>query len=542
MDCSLKLTGGSVVDGSGGPAFAADVAISGDRIVAIGDLSDVDAARTLDCRGKTVTPGFIDIHSHADWLLIDPQHHNLVEAFVRQGMTTVVGGNCGFSPAPVSDTNLGGIKEASRLIVDAPVTPRWQTMAEFLDAVDEVGPALNLAELLGHGSVRAAVTGSLRPDPPSHDELAQMERLAREALDAGCIGISTGLGYPPGIFAEHDELAAFASWAASAGKLFTSHVKAYSRASGVYQVDPGEQPHNLLAIREIIDAARTGGARLQVSHLIFVGRNTWPTCDDAIAMIEAARREGLDVAFDAFPYTAGNTTASVIFPPELLPHLEQVLASPEQMEPLRAFGDATFERIGFHLRDIQIMHANAEAFDRYDGMFVGEAAEAAGMDIWDFYARLVVESNRNARVLIHKYSGSDDDQRAIETVVAHPLCTVETDTFLTATGHQNPASYGTFPRVLSTYVDRGLLSFEEAVHKMTAASADRIGLGDRGRIAEGAAADVVVLDRNVLADTATFDAPANYPEGIETVIVNGRPVLDGGCYDSEAQAGRVLRN
>jgi len=218
-----------------------------------------------------------------------------------------------------------------------------------------------------------------------------------------------------------------------------------------------------------------------------------------------------------------------------------VLESAEQMATLRAFGEMAFDAIGFNLEDIQIMRANAASFDRYDGRFVGDAAREAGMDVWDFYARMVVESHRNARVLIHKYSGQEGDETALRAVLAHPLCTIETDTFVTRDGHQNPASYGTFPRVLSTYVDLGLFSLEEAVRKMTGAPAERLGWTDRGYVRKGCAADLVVLDGEQLRDTATFAQPAQFPAGIEHVLVNGRHVLDGDRYDARAMAGVVLR-
>jgi N-acyl-D-amino-acid deacylase len=427
------------------------------------------------------------------------------------------------------------------LIVDDEIELRWDTMAGFLDALERTPLALNVAELVGHGAVRSAVMGALEPVPPREDQLAQMERLTRESLDAGCVGVSTGLGYPPGIFSGADELGRVAGWAAAAGKLFTSHLRAYSRVSPVYHTDPGALAHNLAAIEEILGIAESGGARLQISHLIFVGRETWATCERALARIERARADGLDVAFDAFPYTAGNTTASVLFPPEMLPHLESILANPEQFAAVKEFAQYAFAEIGFFLEDIQIMRANAPAFDQYDGLFVGDAATRAGMDVWEFYARLVIESRRMARVLNHTYSGHDGVEDALRSVLAHPLCTVETDTFLTEHGHQNPASYGTFPRVLSTYVEAGLFSLEEAVRKMTGGVAERLGWKERGFLRTGAPADLVVLDPTRLRDTATFAAPARFPMGIEQVWINGVPVLDGGRYDSQAAAGRVLR-
>jgi N-acyl-D-aspartate/D-glutamate deacylase len=312
--------------------------------------------------------------------------------------------------------------------------------------------------------------------------------------------------------------------------------------SPVYRSDPGETPHNVAAIEEILRVGRAGGVRLQVSHLIFVGRRTWPTCEQAIGTIERAREDGLDVAFDAFPYTAGNTTAAVLFPPEMLPHLETILRDPEALAGVKALGRRVFEEIGFFLEDIQIMRANAPAFDAYDGLFVGEAAERAGLDPWEFYARLVIESRRQARVLNHTYSGHDGEEDALRAVLAHPLCSIETDTFVTAHGHQNPASFGTFPRVLSTYVRAGLFGLEEAVRKMTGAPAERLGLRDRGQVRPGLAADLVVFDPGRLRDTATFEAPASYPEGIEHVFVNGAHVVEGTRYDAAAGAGRVLRS
>ncbi|MGI9592365.1 MAG: N-acyl-D-amino-acid deacylase family protein [Myxococcota bacterium] len=541
MDCDLKLSGGTVIDGTGAPGRRADVALRGGVIAAVGDLRDLQAAEVVDCAGAVVAPGFIDIHSHSDFLVPGRDCGALIEPFLRQGMTTLVGGNCGFSPAPASDKSRNSIRQNSLLIVDEPVEPRWDTMAQFLDGLEETGVPLNVAELVGHGAVRAAVTGPLEPAEPDVDALRAMERLVRESLDAGCCGVSTGLGYPPGIFAGARELSAFAGFAAAADALFTSHVKAYSWVSPVFQSDPEELPHNVAALQEVMHAAREGGARLQLSHLIFVGRETWRTCEQALAAIEAERAGGLDVAFDAFPYTAGNTTASVLFPPEMLPHLEAILQDPEALEGVKVLGHRVFSQIGFFLEDIQIMNANAPRFDEFNGLFVGEAAKQAGMDVWEFYARMVVESHRNARVLNHTYSGHDGVEDALRAVLAHPLCTIETDTFLTECGHQNPASYGTFPRVLHTYVNEGLFPLEEAVRKMTGAAAERLGWTDRGVIKEGAAADLVVFDPERLRDTATFEEPEQTPLGIDRVFVNGVCVVDGDRYDAGAMAGRVLR-
>jgi N-acyl-D-amino-acid deacylase len=541
MHCDVKLVGGEVIDGSGRPATRADVAVAGDAIRALGDLSQLDARETIDCTGKTITPGFIDIHSHSDWLLPGADHGALVEPFVRQGMTSLVGGNCGFSPAPITDMNRSGAQEASRLIIDDAIDLRWETMREFLDALERGGVSLNVAQLVGHGTVRSAITGPLTPAAPTRGELQDMGWLVRTALDDGCVGISTGLGYPPGIFAQEDELAEFARWAAGAGKIFTSHLKAYSWISGAYASDPTAEPHNLAAIEEILRVGQAAQVRLQISHLIFVGRATWPNHIEALRLIDGARAAGVDVAFDAFPYTAGNTTASVIFPAWILPRLEQVLEDPAEKADLRAFAEGAFAAVGFGLPDIQLMHCNVPRWNQYDGLRVPQAAARAGMDPFDFYCRLVLDSYRNARVLNHTYSGDGPEEEPLRAVLRHPLCTIETDTFVTRDGHQNPASYGTFPRVLSTYVEAGLFSLEEAVRKMTGAAAERLNWRDRGWVREGCAADLVVLDTARLHDTVTFEEPARFPTGIEHVFINGRHVLNGDRYDAGARAGRVLR-
>ena len=542
MPGTLKLSGGTLIDGTGAAGVRADVAIAGGRIHALGDLAALEAARTIDCSNRVVAPGFIDIHSHSDWLLPDADHGRLVEPFVRQGVTTLVAGNCGFSPAPVSARSRESARGASRLLHDGSLDPDFATMGSFLDALERGGVALNVAQLVGHGTVRAAVTGALEAAAPGRrrtgSDGASRRRGARRRLRGNL----------------------------HRARLRTGHLRGRGGARGVREdgVAPRQALHlasegvlvgerRLLARSEAGSAQPDGDPRDPARGAC--GRGAAPDqppdlrrpphlaeSPRGVAAVEDARREGLDVAFDAFPYTAGNTTCAVIFPAALLPKLEEVLRDPAQLAGLARFAEVAFEAIGFGLPDIQLMHCDVPEWNHLDGLRIPEAAARVGMEPFEFYARLTVASHRNARVLNHTYSGDAGDEEALRAVLAHPLCTIETDTILTGQGHQNPASFGTFPRVLSTYVRAGLFSLEEAVRKMTGAAAERLGWRDRGTVHRGAAADLVVFDPTRLRDTASFETPARAPEGIESVLVNGDVVLDAGRYDASARAGAVLRS
>ena len=319
MEFDLIIKDAFVVDGTGAPGFKGSLAVSGDAIAAVArdgeDASSWAAERVIEAEGLTIAPGFIDMHSHADFVLPLDYHPDLIRPFMEQGVTTVVAGNCGFSPAPLAENSAHQdlLDWAAELLGDRPLDRAWTTMAEFLDHLDRREIAVNLAQLAGHGTIRASLFGRDH-SWPGDDGLAQMEALLTEALDAGAFGLSFGLGYEPGMYVERRELEKMAALAAGRGAPLTVHLKALSVISPAYGVNPFSRPHNLRAIEEMLALAEKTGVQLQLSHLIFVGRKTWSTCDRAVDLIERARQRGVDVAFDSFPYTCGNTTIYVTMP------------------------------------------------------------------------------------------------------------------------------------------------------------------------------------------------------------------------------------
>jgi N-acyl-D-aspartate/D-glutamate deacylase len=542
--CELVIRGGAVFDGSGAPAMQAAIGIAGGRIVAIaadGAGDQLQGAAVLDATGLAVAPGFIDLHSHSDWILPQGDHAEILAPLLEQGVTTIVTGNCGFSPAPVEPSSAALLEQGSELVRDRPLAFEWRTHREFLERLASAPLALNVAHLAGHGSIRLAVMGD-RFEAARPADVDAMAAWVREAMDAGCIGLSTGLGYAPGMFATPAELTALARVVGEYGALFTSHVRAYSWISPFFSLNPlAWRAHNLRAIDEILGVARNAGSRLQISHLIFVGRATWRTQREAVTAIERACDAGLDVAFDTFPYTAGNTTIRVVYPPWAQHDLPGNLDSAFVRARLRAELRVLRRLIGIDVSDIQLLHAVEPTLAHLEGRRFDEIGALLGRDPLDAYFHVTQASGARARVMLFQYSGSVDDEHALRDTLAHPLNAVETDTILTSRGHHNPASFGTFPRFLGHYGrDLGLVSLATAIHKMTGLPAARARLTDRGTLHEGHAADLVVFNPATIAGPADFDEPAARPRGLRDVLINGVPVVAAGRFTG-ARSGALLR-
>ena len=548
MDFDLVIRNGSVVDGTGRPRFRADIGIQDGRIAAVAAGEPLVGTKTLDATGRMVAPGFIDLHSHFDWNLPLAGHVEALAPVLLQGVTTLVAGNCGSSPAPVTE---GSVPLLARKLSAYGVQLgdngqgaayfRWRSFGEYLDALERDGILFNTAFLVGHGALRYAVMGS-KPDAPTADEMNALIEITRRSLDEGAYGFSTGLGYEPGMYADADELIPLLRVTADAGKIYTVHSRSYSVVSPLYSREEATA-HNVLSTREQLDLAKRAGVRLQLSHLLFHGRRTWPTHTTVIEDVERAAGEGLAVAFDSFPYTFGNTTINVNFPKWFLVGREENLRDPGALRRLEREMADRHEALGRDFGDIILMHGADPGLAEFEGLDFTEIAAGLGLNEFEAYMHVARESDGRARILQDTYSGDCDSEEPLRAIITHPLCAFMTDTLVFGEGYPNRATYGTYPRFLGHYSrDLGLFSLEEAVRKMTSFPAECIGLQEVGRVAEGNWADLVILDADTVADHTTPQRPDAAPTGIETVIVSGHIVAQAGEVVDEVPRGRVLRS
>lgn len=528
----LLLAGGRLVDGTGGPSRIADVGIVGGRIVAIEDdltASTPNVSTVIDASGKVVAPGFIDIHTHSDISqLIDPR----AESQIRQGVTTEAIGQCGISLAPCTHETRGGIFSS----LGMPEVGNWTSYGELLQAMDEARIATNVVGMVGHAALRQTVMGVDAPRAATDVEVAEMVKLLEESLGEGAFGFTTGLEYHPGKMATYDELAALCSAAARADAIYATHSRNRDRR---YFVGFGEA----------LDVARESGVRLQISHINPKYGRPDRTMSNTLQMIEWARDEGIDVAMDMMPTNWNHTAAA-------------------QLLPVWSFGLSTDEMLALmqttdgrkRLRDNPLPMWQLAVEERWDrirllacsanrelvGQTIADIAELRSASSgWDALFDLMVEDGQRFKGVMLTGEAFAEEDNVI--AMQHPLCSIESDTMAMAT--DGPFAGRTFglvgynwvSRFLGHYVrDSGVLSLEEAVRRITALPAERLGLGDRGRLELGAAADVTVFDLDGVRDNSSFEDPAVYADGFDHVIVNGVPAFTEGQRLAE-HAGQVLR-
>ena len=548
----VLIKNGLILDGTGREGFAGHISIAGDKIESVvpaeaPEADDIAAKRAetiIDAQGMAVAPGFIDCHSHFDWVLPLPHHQNFLFPMVEQGITTVVAGNCGFSPAPVTSESKDLLSTISETLLDEPFQYKWRSMAEFLKYLEaDSGLLFNMAQLVGHGALHLAATGN-HTRGPNADELDTMLDLTSDSLEAGAIGLSFGLMYPPGLFSDRQELLALAQIPASKGRILTVHKRALSRYSGSYPVIPFfDRAHNLKALDEILSIALEVGVRLQISHLIFAGKKSWTTAEKAIRKIEKAKNRGLEVMFDIYPHFCGNSYLTVFLPAWFIQNLDENLANPRAIKRLRFELGLAKYLLGFHMSDIQIMQAGYPAGEKYNGQNIVEIARLEGTDPVGAMLKIIKESDGKALQLTYGYSGDDAHEQLIEKLMAHDLCLFETDTILKSSGFANPASYGAFPRILGRFTrDKCIIGLEDAVSKMSGRTARWMGIEQRGEIIPGNFADIVIFNAGTIADNTTVRETAQRPTGIEKVFINGEMVVDGGKYIKDKKTGQVVRS
>jgi N-acyl-D-amino-acid deacylase len=518
-EVDVLVSGGRLIDGSGAPCRYADLAISRQRVVAVGRLQDTRARLRIDARGNFVCPGFIDMHSHADLALLTGRD---MDGRLRQGITTEVVGQDGLSYAPAGAANLQAWRRyLAGLNGDAPDGAwKWRTVGEFLEAL--AGRAANVAYLIPHGAVRVEAMG-WDPRPARDDELVAMRALVRQGLAEGAAGLSTGLSYAPCAHATTGEMVAICREVAEAGGLYVTHLRSY-----------GTQV--LAALDEAIEIGRRSGVAVHVSHLRVADPSTWGLAPDMLDRIDRARDKGIDVTFDLYPYTAGCAPLFVLLPlwaqsggPERI--LERLRDPAEIARMVAEMADWPVDWTTYSLSNVR----PSLPCGQWDGVPLVEAAAKQGVRVEALIPHLLVESRLDATIVASGGNEADNDR-----LFGHPACMVGSDGVLLGQ-HPHPRGFGCYPRLLARYVrQKASLRWEEAIHKMTGMPAARLNLQDRGLLRVGAAADVVVVDPERVADGATFDAGRRPPTGIEWVLVNGHVVVERGeCLGGEH--GQALR-
>ena len=511
---NIAVTDARIVDGSGSAAFHGAIAIAGDRIAWVGrdGAAPPAAMRTIDAGGLVLAPGFVDVHNHSD---LSPLVLPEMPSTIRQGVTTVVVGNCGSSPFP-----LAGFRDAVGLAYAEPdevERPAWRTWGDYVRAIDAARPAANIANLVGHGSVRLEVMGMERR-PPSHAELDRMRALVREAMAAGALGLSTGLIYVPGLFTETEEVVAVAEEVGRAGGLYASHIR--NEARGLFP-----------AIDEALTVGDRAGLPVHISHLKCESASAWGRSGELLDRIHDAA----DATADQYPYTAWNSSLSSFLPAWApVEQLERVAR--DQPERLRAdVEDSSVDGIGWdHIAIV------GSPDGRWNGSDVASIAEATDMDPFAAFVRLLLD---DPDTMCIGHAMHEDD---VEAILADPAIFVASDGSATSPAGArgelavHPREYGTFPRALALCRDHRLLPLEAAVRKMTSLPAERFGLRDRGTVREGAFADLVLFDPATIRDTGTFGSPHGFPHGIDTVVVNGTVAWERAAT-MIARSGRVLR-
>lgn len=525
----LLIKGGLVADGTGDtPPFRADLAVAGQRIVKLAPDIREAAAKTIDASGMIVSPGFIDVHTHDD-IVFDRDPLN--EPKLRQGVTTVIVGNCGFGVAPAAsacrrdliDYNTPILGEETKELL-------FDTFGEYLAHMDSIPKALNVAALVPHGAVYMSANG-FRDQPMEAQELDKACGYVREAMEAGAVGLSFGLMYAPGCYSPQTEIEALAGEVGAAGGVVTVHMKS-------------ESDHFRESVMAAAELSRKCRAAVEISHLKNVGKEYWGNMSGVLNWLRDTLREGADLSFDMYPYTMGSTTMAILFPTEYMktgvrPLLES-LKNPAIRGAIskrlkESWGDEDNLSLLCGWENVIISSVKTEKNRYCLGKSVGELAVRRQQAEDEAFMTLFMEEDGEVSVLLNHIAEKD-----MEDTLLFERVSVASDG-LPGAKAPHPRLYGTFPKYLREFVrEKKLLTWEKAIHKITGQPAKRFHLGERGILREGWFADITIFDPDAICDTATFDRPVSYPIGISHVIVNGRPVLQDGAA-GEAREGILIR-
>lgn len=522
------LKGGCIYDGSGAKPFTGDVLLEDGRVSAVGPTLPAEADRVIDCSGLCVAPGFIDAHSHNDFFYDYDNAQVYYEPFIRQGITTQVTGNCGFSPFGLDKDSPYRAKVGAGLFeAKAPGSFR-----EFCERA-KGRLFVNMVPLIGHGTARIGVSG-LDSAPLDREGVEQMCAAVREAMENGAFGGSFGFMYEPGMYSKEDELVAFASTVAQYGGIVTVHPRACSKVAMDYPLLT-RKPHIELALDEVIRIMEKSSCRMEYSHLIFVGRSSWKSIDPMLKKFYDYRRGGYEITYDNYSMTYGASVITVICPPWYMALSTEQKKTPLNRLKLRLVIDVTRKLLGIDYEDITVALVNDEPkYKAYEGRTVAEIAKSEGRDCLDLYLELIDASNGGGKVYVDKYYSEELIRRLMED----ELSVFMTDAWVEPKGVQNGAAYQGYPNFLLKAKQYGI-PLEQVIHKMTGKTAARFGFTERGTLAAGAMADVTVFDLDGLR---VFPAePGRSAEGIRYVFINGVCVLDGGEFKPRRAGELVLR-
>ena len=498
----IIIENGKIADGSGNNLYEANIYIRNGKIVIIGEQPAATASQILDATGLIIAPGFIDMHTHSERKSLA---FPTVENYIRQGVTTMVGGNCGGSPFPIGD---------------------------FMNETEATGIGPNLALLVGHNTVRRKVMGT-ENRLSTDEELIAMQNLVQSAMDDGAFGMSTGLKYIPGAYSNTQEVVALASTVSENGGFYATHM----REEGIGLLESTE---------EAINIGRQANLPVQISHHKAVGKSMWGNSTNTLEMIDKAQAEGINVTADQYPYTATSTGLTVVFPAWSLAggtkKLKERLDDPAQRQKIKdgIIWNIVYDRGGGNPASIVV--ANYPPNTKYNGMNLAKITESKGHkptpdNAADVLIDLVYAGNGSG--IYHCLNESD-----VQRIMAHPLVMHASDgsTIEFGKAQPHPRSYGTYPRILGRYVrEQGIISLTESIRKMTKLPASVLGLNDRGQIKKGYWADLVLFDPKKIIDNATWEDPHQYPSGIDWVIINGAVALDHGNSSKELY-GKVLKH
>ena len=537
MDYETIIKGGRIVDGSGNPWYKGDIAVIEGKIACIARCLVPEADQVINATGLVVAPGFIDAHSHADSSTL---FYREMESVVAQGITTVVAGQCGSSFAPVNPDLREELEKrwAGWLLPEIEFGITWTSFEEYLREEEKEGLGANVAHLVGHGAVRIASMG-FEARAPTTGELDAMRGHVSEAMEAGAYGLSTGLIYPPGIFAETLEILELAKVAARYGGVYDTHIR-------------GEGKTLMESLAEAIAIGKEAGIPVQISHHKAATKSFWGKSVDTLNLLEKTRSEGVDITVDQYPYKAGSTSLVTCLPPWAheggMERLLERLKDPglrQKMQGDIEGGLPGWENFAGELgwQNVYVTSIRTDVNKYAEGKNLLEIQEHRGdadphVSLFD----LILEEEGAAGMVIFAM-----DEEDVLRIMRHPLQMVGTDSGASGTtgfmrrGKPHPRGYGTYPRVLGKYVrESGTLTLEEAIRKMTSFPAQRFGLQSRGLLKPGMVADIVVFNPDTVIDTATYEEPHQLPKGVEHVIVNGEITVQS----SEPQgtlAGRTLR-